>query len=151
MRRNALAYAAQQLPLRDCTLLELPATASTMSNVTRTTGNAMKPFIRLTFVVSVSLSASVHADTVQLRNDPKRPVDKISRDLGVTQEDFVRCFYNVHSAPKGSKPRRDSVHANKAVLLPCLQKANPAITNEQLDAVMDRYRPGGHEAQEPSQ
>ena len=111
----------------------------------------MRPFVLLISVVSVSLSASVYADAVPLRNDPKRPVDKISRDLGVTQADFVRCFYNVQPAPKGSKPRRDNVHANKAVLLPCLQKANPAITNEQLDSVMDRYRPGGHEAQEPSQ
>lgn len=76
-----------------------------------------------------------------LRNDPNRPVDKISKDLGVTPEQFVACFGNVSPAPRGKHPERDRVQSNKKVLLPCLQKANPAITNESLDAVMDRYRP----------
>jgi hypothetical protein len=35
------------------------------------------------------------------------------------------------------------------VLLSCLQKVNPTITNDSLDTVMDRYRPGGREAQMP--
>ena len=36
--------------------------------------------------------------------------------------------------------------ANKAILLPCLQAANPSITNASLDAVMDKYRPEGRVA-----
>ena len=85
-----------------------------------------------------------------MKNDPRRPVKEISRDLGVTPDQFVACFDNVNPTPGGARPESpDRVHANKAVLLPCLQKANPAITNDSLDAVMDRYRPGGRSAQEP--
>lgn len=84
-----------------------------------------------------------------LSNDPKRPVAAISRDLGIKPEQFVACFDNVHPAPQGERPTGERVHANKAVLLGCLQKANPAITNDSLDTVMDRYRPGGREAQRP--
>lgn len=80
---------------------------------------------------------------------PKRPVDRIARDLNVKPEQFVACFNNVRPAPQGTHPTEEQVHANKKVLLTCLQRANPEITNEKLDAVMDRYRPGGHEAQEP--
>jgi hypothetical protein len=84
-----------------------------------------------------------------LPNDPRRPVDKISRDLGIEPQQFVACFNNVRPAPGGTRPTSERTHANKAILLGCLQKANPAITNDRLDAVMDTYRPGGHEAQEP--
>ena len=85
-----------------------------------------------------------------LKNDPKRPVNEISRDLDVTPAQFVECFNNVNPTPGGARPESaERVHANKAVLLPCLQQANPAITNDSLDAVMDRYRPGGRAAQEP--
>lgn len=89
------------------------------------------------------------ANPAFLPNDPKRPVAAISHDLGVKPEQFIACFDNVRPAPRGEHPTGDRTHANKGVLLPCLQKANPAITNERLDAVMDRYRPGGHAAQEP--
>ncbi len=85
-----------------------------------------------------------------MKNDPKRPVNDISRDLGITPEQFVACFNNVNPTPGGARPESiERVHMNKSVLLPCLQEANPAITNESLDSVMDRYRPGGKEAQEP--
>lgn len=90
------------------------------------------------------------AEPPMLNNDPKRPVDKISKDLNISAEQFVACFNNVKPAAQGSRPTSEKVHANKAVLLPCLQKANPKISNEMLDAVMDKYRPGGHQAQEPS-
>lgn len=95
------------------------------------------------------LVGSAVANPPMLKNDPKRPVKEISHDLGVTQEQFVACFENVQPAPRGERPDPERVRANKAVLLPCLQKANPAITNESLDEVMDRYRPGGREAQRP--
>jgi len=104
----------------------------------------------LCFIVFSTMAFSAYANPPVLKNDPKRPVDKISRDLGVTPEQFVACFNNVNPTPGGARPEStDRVHANKAVLLPCLQKANPNITNESLDEVMDRYRPGGWEAQEP--
>lgn len=82
-----------------------------------------------------------------MRDDPNRPVDKISRDLGVTPEQFRSCFSNVNPAPRGALPDGNQKRANKSVLLSCLQKANPSITNDSLDHVMDRYRPGGRAAQ----
>ena len=98
-----------------------------------------------------ALAAPVFAQQPpMLTNDPKRPVAEISRDLNVTPEQFAACFSNVRPTPGGERPESAArVQANKQVLLPCLRKANPAITNEKLDAVMDRYRPGGREAQVP--
>ena len=82
-----------------------------------------------------------------LRDDPHRPVNAISQDLGITPDQFRACFANVNPAPRGAMPEGKQKHANKAVLLSCLQKANPSITNDNLDQVMDRYRPGGRTAQ----
>ena len=82
-----------------------------------------------------------------LRDDPHRPVDQISRGLGVTPDQFRACFNDVNPAPQGSLPGSNQKHANKQVLLSCLQQANPNITNYSLDAVMDQYRPGGRAAQ----
>jgi hypothetical protein len=84
-----------------------------------------------------------------LRDDSKRPVAEISRDLGVQPSEFRACFANVSPAPAGERPSAQRARSNKAKLLGCLQGANPKITNESLDAVMDKYRPGGHEAQMP--
>ena len=82
-----------------------------------------------------------------MRDDPHRPVDQISRGLGVTPDQFRTCFNDVNPAPQGSLPGSNQKHANKQVLLSCLQRANPNITNNSLDAVMDQYRPGGKAAQ----
>lgn len=82
-----------------------------------------------------------------MRDDPRRPVDQISRGLGVTPEQFRTCFNDVNPAPQGSLPGSNQKHVNKQVLLSCLQRANPSITNNSLDAVMDQYRPGGRAAQ----
>ncbi|MBU3628675.1 hypothetical protein [Polynucleobacter sp. AP-Reno-20A-A9] len=82
-----------------------------------------------------------------MRDDPHRPIDQISRGLGVTPDQFRACFNNVNPAPQGSLPGSNQKHANKQVLLSCLQRANPGITNNSLDAVMDQYRPGGRAAQ----
>ncbi|UZD90949.1 hypothetical protein [Cognatishimia activa] len=72
----------------------------------------------------------------------KRPTDKIAADLNISEEVFIECFSNVrpdrNHNPSGAKQK-----ANKAVLLPCLQAANPEISNRLLDDVMDRYRPEG--------
>lgn len=84
-----------------------------------------------------------------LSDDPRRPVDQISRDLGIPVSVFRSCFSNVQPAAQGDHPTSERVHANKAILLACLQRSNPKITNQSLDTVMDRYRPGGREAQQP--
>lgn len=84
-----------------------------------------------------------------MKNDPRRPVGKISTDLGITADQFVACFRNVNPAPQGTKASGMREHANKSILLPCLQRANPAITNRKLDIVMDRYRPEGRVAGPP--
>ena len=94
-----------------------------------------------------ALAQSPYTATGVMRDDPNRPVNKISRDLGVTPEQFRVCFSNVNPAPHGSMPEGNQKHANKSVLLSCLQKSNPSITNDSLDQVMDRYRPGGRAAQ----
>ena len=96
----------------------------------------------------IALGGSGFAQPV-LRDDPQRPVAEISRSLGVDAAQFKACFVNVSPAPAGQRPDAQRTHANKAVLLACLQQANPAITNDTLDATMDRYRPGGREAQMP--
>ena len=100
-----------------------------------------------TVVLGSACAQSTLTTTGVLRDDPHRPVDSISRDLGVTPEQFRTCFSNVNPAPRGAMPEGNQKHANKAVLLSCLQKANPSISNDSLDQVMDRYRPGGRAAQ----
>lgn len=93
----------------------------------------------------VLAAASAQAQPL-LSNDPQRPVIAVSRDLGVTPQQFVACFRNVNPAPKGTTPTAERQRANKAILLSCLQQANPAITNDSLDGVMDKYRPEGRVA-----
>ena len=107
------------------------------------------PYIILMVALTTSsaLAQSPYTATGVMRDDPNRPVDKISRDLGVTPEQFRNCFSNVNPAPRRAMPDGKQKHANKSVLLGCLQKANPSITNDSLDQVMDRYRPGGRAAQ----
>lgn len=74
--------------------------------------------------------------------DPNRPTGKIAADLGIEEQVFIACFAPVRPEP-GKYPSRSQQQANKALLLPCLQKANPKITNDLLDQTMDRYRPEG--------
>lgn len=104
----------------------------------------------IAFLLGCMVLDAVMANPPIMQNDPKRPTEAISRDLGVTQAQFIACFNNVNPTPGGGRPESEErVQANKSVLLPCLQKANPGISNESLDAVMDRYRPGGWAAQQP--
>ena len=108
--------------------------------------------IRITaslLVAIMALSGSAVATPAFLPEDPKRPVDKISHDLSIRPEQFTACFRKVSPAPQGTRPTAERVHSNKAILLSCLQKANANITNDRLDEVMDRHRPGGREAQLP--
>ena len=103
---------------------------------------ALSWITKAALAATIVLPSAAFADPPLLKNDPKRPVAQIAYDLGVQPQQFSACFENVRPAPRGTQPTAERQHANKAVLLGCLQKANPAITNEKLDAVMDRYRPG---------
>lgn len=104
-------------------------------------------FYLLVFAVAVAGIAANSALAQQpLRNDPRRPVEKIAADLDITPGQFVACFSDVNPAPQGTKASAARERANKAILLPCLQAANPAISNARLDAVMDKYRPEGRVA-----
>lgn len=99
----------------------------------------------VTIMAGLIAATSVQAATMK-RNDPKRPVAAIAADLDITTQQFVDCFANVNPAPKGTKASGARERANKAILLPCLQDANPSITNAKLDSVMDKYRPEGRVA-----
>jgi hypothetical protein len=92
--------------------------------------------MRKAFILSLFLA------TPALAAPGDRPTDLIAADLEIPEQAFIECFANVRPDP-GHNPSGARQHANKAVLLPCLQKANPEITNAGLDAVMDRYRPEG--------
>jgi len=104
-------------------------------------------FLVASIASSLALAQAPLTATGVMRDDPNRPVNAISKDLGVTPDQFRVCFSNVNPASRGAMPEGNQKHANKAVLLNCLQKANTSITNASLDQVMDRYRPGGRAAQ----
>ena len=91
-------------------------------------------------IASVSTGAFAVEGRTGINNLNHRPVDQIAADLGVEPDEFVACFIPVQPAAPGTEPTRAREQSNKAVLLPCLQAANSAITNDMLDTVMDRYR-----------
>lgn len=73
-------------------------------------------------------------------NDPNRPVEAVAAELGVTPLEFATCFAGVTPARTAVELNTQREQDNKAILLPCLQAINPAIDNDRLDAVMDKYR-----------
>ena len=75
-------------------------------------------------------------------NDPSRDVPCVSKQIGVSEGEFRTCFLPVRPDP-GHDPDGETQRANKAMLLPCLQEANPSLTNEALDKAMDACRPEG--------
>lgn len=91
----------------------------------------------LLFLLTILLTHPAVAD-----QDPNRPTGKIAADLNIEEAVFIDCFQPVNPEPD-KYPSGAQQRANKAILLPCLQKANPAISNERLDRVMDKYRPEG--------
>jgi hypothetical protein len=92
----------------------------------------------LAFAVLFCFSASAAlAD-----NDPNRDVPCVSEQIDVSAAAFRSCFLPVRPDPD-HHPDGAAQRANKAMLLPCLQKANPALTNAALDAAMDACRPEG--------
>ncbi|WP_297110490.1 hypothetical protein [uncultured Devosia sp.] len=78
----------------------------------------------------------------QVLNDPNRPVEAVAGELGVTPLQFATCFAGVTPARTAAELDGQRERDNKATLLPCLQAINPDITNDRLDAVMDKYRAG---------
>jgi len=87
-------------------------------------------FIALAFAIVMTSEALAKGE---------RPTDLVSADLGVLESVFIQCFADVQPDP-AKNPSGARQHMNKAVLLPCLQASNPAISNDLLDEVMDRYR-----------
>lgn len=74
------------------------------------------------------------------RDDPDRPSLRIAADLGLTEDALVHCVETLRPQLRFS-PIRAHKEANKAVLLPCLTDANPALTPELLESVMKSYGP----------
>lgn len=97
----------------------------------------MKPATLCMFLVCVPAISSALAD-----NDPNRDVLCVSQQIGVTEDQFRTCFLPVMPDPNHD-PDGTTQRANKAKLLPCLQKANPGLTNDALDTAMDACRPEG--------
>jgi hypothetical protein len=87
-------------------------------------------------------SRAFSASTALADNDPNRDVSCVSEQIDVTEAEFRTCFMPVQPDPDHN-PDGATQRANKAMLLPCLQKANPALTNAALDAAMDACRPEG--------
>jgi hypothetical protein len=106
----------------------------------------VKNFIATTLCMAALTAPAFAAGPGMLNNDPNRPVAAIAADLDITADQFVACFNDVNPAPKGTNPTGAREKANKAILLPCLQEANPNISNNLLDQVMDKYRPEGRVA-----
>lgn len=88
------------------------------------------------------VSIATFATSQNMSSIGDRPTDLIAADLGVDEQVFIDCFSGV-SPDSAHAPSGATQRANKAVLLPCLQAAEPSITNRMLDTVMDRYRPEG--------
>ncbi|GAA6209249.1 hypothetical protein NBRC116601_25420 [Cognatishimia sp. WU-CL00825] len=97
------------------------------------------PYAAVMIMGGLSLASVATSATLERGH---RPTQEISVDLTVPEQVFKRCFENVRPAPD-HQPNGDRQRTNKAQLLPCLQTENPAITNELLDRVMDKYRPEG--------
>ncbi len=107
----------------------------------------MKKTQTLIIILMAGLVAATSVNAAPMKqNDSNRPVAAIAADLDVTTQQFVECFHNVTPAPKGTKASGARKRSNKAILLPCLQDANPSISNAKLDSVMDKYRPEGRVA-----
>lgn len=107
--------------------------------------NKLKTVLILASTIALT-SGAIAAQPGMHNNGPKRPVNEISAALDITAAQFVGCFDGVNPAPAGTKASGAREHANKDILLPCLQEANPDITNAKLDEVMDSFRPEGRVA-----
>jgi hypothetical protein len=87
-------------------------------------------------------SRAFSVSTALADNDPNRDVPCVSEQIDVSEAEFRTCFLPVRPDPDHN-PDGARQRANKAMLLPCLKDANPALTNAALDAAMDACRPEG--------
>jgi hypothetical protein len=86
----------------------------------------------------VLLLSALGASMALADDDSNRDVACVSEQIGVTEAAFRTCFLPVRS-DSDHDPDGATQRANKAKLLPCLQEANPQLTN----AAMDACRPEG--------
>lgn len=90
-----------------------------------------KPPIKLICIAFIIPALSC-ADNASEREYVKEDDPKISQALGIGTLQFEDCFYGANS--QGN-------YYNRNDLLPCLQQYNPDITDDQLNEVLDQYRP----------
>jgi len=107
-------------------------------------GEDVRAITRLWIVHFAALVCMSTLGVVDARadDDPNRDVACVSGQIGVTDAAFRACFLPVNPDPSHD-PDGATQRANKAKLLPCLQKANPGLTNKALDMAMDACRPEG--------
>jgi len=72
------------------------------------------------------------ANNASQREYIKEDDPEISQALGIGTLQFEDCFYGTNSQDNYYK---------QSDLLPCLQQYNSNITNDQLNEILDQYRP----------
>jgi len=87
--------------------------------------------IKLVLVIFM-VPALCNADNASQREYAKEHDPAISQALGIGAPQFEDCFYGTDSHGQ---------HYKQSDLLPCLQQYNPEITKDQLNQVLDKYRP----------
>lgn len=96
--------------------------------------------LQFAFILAMGgASLATFATSQTLKPVTQRPTADIAADLGVAEVVFIRCFSGV-SSDLNHQPNGAVQRTNKENLLGCLQGANPQISNDLLDCVMDRYR-----------
>lgn len=90
----------------------------------------------------VAALAALAVSSAVAAGSPSVPqVAAVASELDVGVDDLVSCSLSARGkavSPKGSDARRAEM---AALLLPCLQASNPALTAPTLSAVLDRHRP----------
>jgi hypothetical protein len=103
---------------------------------------ATGPVLPVFMIIGATLGVMILAHPARADADPHRDTACPARQIGVTPDQFAQCFLPVMPA-RDHAPSGERQRANKAKLLPCLQRYNPSLTNAQLDRAMDNCRPEG--------
>ncbi|PTQ75198.1 hypothetical protein [Celeribacter persicus] len=80
---------------------------------------------------------------------PQIPTAEIAKDLGVTETQLTSCFGANRPQPGERKaPPKEATSGQRpedrglpTEILSCLQKANPKLTTERVQSVMQAHRP----------
>ncbi len=91
-----------------------------------------KFIVKLLCATLITIPTLCYADDAIDREYLKENDPEISKALGIGTLQFEGCFYGTNS---------QGVYYQQNNLLPCLQQYNPTLTNDQLDQVLDQYRP----------